>query len=175
MSLSDAIAAELRAREQRLRDLATADELTGALNRRAVLESLDAEVSRALRHGRELSLLYLDIDLLKEVNDAQGHAAGDKLLLDVVSVVRRNTRASDRLGRMGGDEFLVILPDTGRTGAEAAAAKLVRLVTEIGHSVSIGAAGSPQTPPNRQKLIDAADAALREAKKSGRRRYAVAG
>ena len=174
MALSIAIAAELQTRDLRLQEMATADELTGVLNRRAVLEALDAEVSRALRHGRQLSVLYLDVDLLKEINDAMGHAAGDKVLLDVVSVVRRNTRASDRLGRMGGDEFVVVLPDTDQAGGAVVAEKLVRLITETGNSVSIGVAGSPRTPANRQKLIDAADEAMREAKSSGRRRYAVA-
>ena len=165
---------DLGERLDRLQESATADELTGALNRRATLVALDDEVSRALRHDRPISVLYLDVDLLKEVNDAQGHAAGDQVLLDVVSVIRRNTRVADRLGRMGGDEFVLVLPDTVQTGAATVAGKIVSLVEATGNSVSIGVAGMPANRPGRDSLLEAADAALRRAKAEGRGRYVVA-
>jgi diguanylate cyclase (GGDEF)-like protein len=170
-ALGGAISGELASNEMRLRELSAIDDLTGAMSRRAVMDALDSEIARAVRHGRQLSIVYLDVDLLKQVNDQSGHPAGDRLLAEVASVVRKACRASDLLGRIGGDEFLLVLPDTPVDGAETVAERLARRAADAGGSVSVGTAGSPRDRLDRDTLIEAADSALRQAKR-GRGRAA---
>jgi diguanylate cyclase (GGDEF)-like protein len=107
-----------RAQAEMLDRLADQDPLTGLLNRRAFVRELGRTLAFARRYGTHGSLLYLDVDNLKQINDGQGHAAGDAALLRVADVLTNGTRASDVLGRLGGDEFAVLLQRAGE--AEAA-------------------------------------------------------
>jgi diguanylate cyclase (GGDEF)-like protein len=113
-----------------LRDLALTDSLTGLANRRAYEERIEEELLRAQRMGRSLALLLLDVDHLKQMNDTFGHAAGDQLLRAVADVLRGRTRGIDLAARIGGDEFILLLPETDRTGAMVALERLTDGISE---------------------------------------------
>ena len=104
--------------------VARTDELTGLPNRRYLVEELERQVAAARRYRRPLAALLVDIDGFKTVNDEQGHAAGDQLLRDVAALLKRRCRRSDFVARLAGDEFVVLLPDTGRREAAAIAREL---------------------------------------------------
>jgi diguanylate cyclase (GGDEF)-like protein len=167
--------------QQRLADSlavqATRDHLTGCLNRRAFDARLSDEVHLANRSARALSVLILDVDHFKDVNDTQGHLGGDRVLEHVAAVLTEGCRATDVLGRVGGDEFAIILPDTPLDTATALADRLRRQVrdlpTPIPISLSIGAAQHSHETPTSDDLLRVADAALYRAKKTGRDRVAV--
>ena len=108
--------------------LASQDALTGAANRRALMEALETELARASRQRTPLALLMLDIDHFKRVNDQYGHLAGDQVLRHFVHVVRQRLRATDMLGRYGGEEFLLLLPGTDLAGAQQLAQQLCQAV-----------------------------------------------
>src|SRR3954463_1065312 len=112
LSFAAAIALKNSELVEQLHSAATTDELTGLCNRRALEERLGAEISRSLRHQLHTSVLLLDLDRFKLINDTLGHAAGDRLLVNVARILRQQCRALDVVGRLGGDEFLVILPMT---------------------------------------------------------------
>lgn len=171
--------AELALANEKLQRLAATDALTGALNRRAFLERASAELARALRAARPAALLALDIDFFKAVNDRHGHPGGDAVLKDFAATLKRETRASDIVARLGGEEFAVLLPET--TGEVAfKIAERIRLAiaaravefgdTKIHVTVSIGLSQTVPEIANVETLIAAADAALYEAKRSGRNR-----
>lgn len=126
---------------RRLQEQATHDVLTGLSNRRAILELLDQSIARARRHNRGLGLLYLDLDGFKTVNDSYGHAAGDSVLMEVASRLKQATRVEDNVGRIGGDEFVVICEDISGEG-EAVKARLAAAVsrpyTGAGIDVPVG-------------------------------------
>jgi diguanylate cyclase (GGDEF)-like protein len=154
------------------------DPLTGILNRRAIMEGLDRELKRALRRGAALSVGLLDIDHFKEVNDSHGHQAGDEVLRCFARTVRGNLRSYDLVGRYGGEEFLVVAPDSTGFPEEGLYERLRLQVTasptavsgmEIGITVSIGVAwtGDHDTVDT---LLAAADRALYQAKGEGRNR-----
>jgi diguanylate cyclase (GGDEF)-like protein len=165
----------------RLERLSRTDPLTGLGNRRHVEERLAAELARARRHGVELSLLVLDLDGLKAVNDRHGHKAGDAALRRVAAAIAQSSRASDVAGRWGGDEFVVLAPDTASEDAAALAERIRRLAREAAGgeeaapplSVSIGVASlAPADDP--EGLLRRADAALLEAKHQGGDRVVAA-
>src|SRR5437763_3348580 len=128
--LSSAIAA-LDDRE-RLAAQASTDPLTALANRRTLHERLAAEVSRSLRHEQTLSVVVIDVDNFKQVNDYAGHEAGDALLTTVAHCLAENARAEDTLGRLGGDEFAWLMPETTREEALVATERALRLVTATG-------------------------------------------
>jgi diguanylate cyclase (GGDEF)-like protein len=111
--------------------LARTDPLTGAANARTFYESVDAEVERATRTDRPLTLAYFDLDNFKQLNDQLGHAAGDAALVDLVRVIRPGLRTSDLLARLGGDEFAVLLPETDADGAIALLTRLQGSITNM--------------------------------------------
>jgi diguanylate cyclase (GGDEF)-like protein/PAS domain S-box-containing protein len=164
--------------EQRLRELATTDELTGVLNRRRLFEIGGEELERAARYGRPLSLCMLDLDHFKQINDAFGHQAGDATLRRVATTIGDTIRKQDRLGRYGGEEFVVLFPET-RVEAALVVAQRARGAVE-----ALGPA--PETPGRRitvsagvvelsggeplETLLRRADEALYEAKATGRNR-----
>ena len=170
--------------DERNHHLAMRDELTGLLNRRSLLESLAQQLSAAKRHGQPLALLMVDIDFFKRVNDTHGHLSGDKVLKTMASTVAQRTRVQDVLGRFGGEEFLVILPNTTVQGASQLAETLRESVAAtpfqavsgepISITVSIGLCALSQlTDPQCDDLIGAADQALYRAKAAGRNRVDV--
>ena len=169
------------------RVLAALDPLTGVANRRSLIAALDRDVARAQRMREPMALMMVDIDHFKDVNDQYGHPAGDRVLCSVVNVLRRRVRAQDLVGRYGGEEFMVLLPDTGLTGAQQLARALCKAVEEsrcpadgvpgpgIAVTVSIGVFGGRLgSGDSWDMLIAAADRALYQAKNNGRNRVEVA-
>ncbi|HEU4955850.1 MAG TPA: GGDEF domain-containing protein, partial [Gemmatimonadales bacterium] len=165
-----------------LHSAATTDELTGLYNRRALEERLGAEISRSLRHQLHTSVLLLDLDRFKLINDTLGHAAGDRLLVNVARILRQQCRALDVVGRLGGDEFLVILPMTKPAEAQVFVGRVQASLRamhetnpEFGPStLSMGIAESPRHGTTVSSLLAAADTALYNAKRAGRDTVEVA-
>ena len=157
---------------------ATTDQLTGCMNRHAVLGRLADELARAERYARPLSIALIDLDHFKRVNDAFGHGVGDVVLRHVADQLRRGVRAVDVLGRYGGEEFVLILPETTVEDAGVVAEKLRRLVAAdagardetrtIRMTISVGVAGGTGAQLGLDRLIRDADAALYAAKSLGR-------
>ena len=158
------------------RELATRDALTGLLNRRAILSQLAGMVSGARRHGHPLSIGILDLDAFKAINDEHGHHVGDDVLVTAVRAMRAHLRAEDQLGRLGGEEFLMLLPDTESAAARSVAEKLRTEVAvapaPVPVTVSVGVATWAQETP--EELLRRADAALYRAKEGGRDRVMAA-
>lgn len=151
---------------------ASTDPLTGMANHRAFHERLAAEVSRARRHDRELSLALIDVDHFKQVNDSDGHAIGDQVLAEVAACLREDVRAEDVVARIGGDEFAVLMPETRREQALALAERARRRVGQLsvsGHrlTVSIGICDLSHAGDG-DSLVRLADGALYWAKAHGR-------
>ncbi|MBU4528030.1 sensor domain-containing diguanylate cyclase [Hoeflea sp.] len=163
--------------------LASADPLTGQLNRRAFLESFEREWSRALRYKSGLSLLMLDIDHFKHVNDAYGHDVGDQVICRVAELVRSSLRDLDILGRWGGEEFIAVLPHTEIRAARSLAERIRETIAgqsleAEGHkpfsvTVSIGLAEIGAGGTAHQQMIKFADNALYEAKNAGRNQVVI--
>ncbi len=166
--LAPAIDAVSRDRVRTLETRAATDSLTGAMSRSAVLEQLEMESARTRRHGRNLSVVYMDVDGLKQINDEHGHPAGDVLLVKLAKSVNEYTRAADMLGRLGGDEFLLMLPETDLAGAQSVVEKLKPILDERGLNVTMGAAGTPDCDPEPDTLIASADASVRALRAAGR-------
>jgi diguanylate cyclase (GGDEF)-like protein len=153
---------------------ARVDSLTGLANRRAVEEILAAEISRAQRFTHQLALVLLDLDHFKEINDSFGHAAGDAMLREVSRLLLSLARQGDTVGRWGGEEFVVVLPETDLGGAQRFAERLRRtieshVVGEMKTSTSCGVA-TMLADDSVDELLGAADKALYEAKSNGRNR-----
>ena len=164
----------VRAREQ-MRHFAEHDDLTGLWNHRIIIDRLRQEVDRSRREGATLSVILVDLDHFKQVNDTYGHPAGDLVLKEVGAIFERSVRSYDWVGRYGGEEFLLILPGSGFAGARLRAEQL-RLEVQAAH-IYDGAREIPITasfgvasgfPSNYERLIQAADAALYRAKGNGR-------
>ncbi len=173
----------LKEKEEALRLLSITDPLTGAYNRRHFVEFAEAEVARSARHGRPLALLALDIDHFKAINDTFGHCGGDEALRAFTAACRGSLRVSDMLGRLGGEEFAVLLPETGTDGALTVAEHLRSVVedmavphggTTIRLTVSIGVARFSPDEPCIDSLLSRADKALYRAKREGRNRAVLA-
>jgi two-component system cell cycle response regulator len=170
---------------ERVQNLAIRDSLTGLYNHNHVIELLAQEVERALRYGGAVSVCMADIDHFKQVNDAHGHLAGDAVLREIARLMRDTLRTADAVGRYGGEEFLVILPQSAVEEASQTAERLRRQVEghvfraggkELRVTLSLGVAGYPGPDrPTSEGLIREADRALYRAKESGRNRVAVAG
>jgi two-component system cell cycle response regulator len=172
---------ELLEQTRRLESLIFEDSLTGLANRRYILTQLASQVSGARRHGRPLSVAIVDIDHFKAVNDRHGHQVGDTVLVAVARALAVNLRAEDHVGRLGGEEFLVVLPDTDRAAAarvtdklrcEAALTVVEQEGRRIAVTVSIGVATWDDEPP--EDLLRRADGALYDAKAAGRDRARAA-
>ena len=165
------------------RESSVRDQLTGCFNRAYAIESLGSELQRSRRSGRPLSVMMFDVDKLKRINDTHGHLAGDALLAAVASQVTTTLRASDIKCRWGGDEFLIILPDTPRSGAEHAGASLTHQVStvlvptpsgSVSPTISVGVAVAENGECDPLALVARADAALYKAKQAGRNRFVIA-
>jgi diguanylate cyclase (GGDEF)-like protein len=155
---------------------ARTDPLTGALNRRAMEEAARRETARSLRYGNVLSMMMIDIDNFKHLNDTRGHAAGDRALQALVSKVRTLLRQQDLLARTGGEEFAILLPDTTAPAALAIAERVRQAVEEFDIAFETGSlrltvcAGVAQFDPAEgwEEMMRQADAAMYEAKNRGR-------
>lgn len=169
--------------EENLRRLALTDSLTGLANRRAVMGALGRALAQAERHGEPLSVLVLDCDRFKSINDRFGHEAGDAVLVDLARVMTRICRAGDLPGRIGGEEFLIALPATPLAGAQAFADRLREAIDAhvvetrqgaVRCTVSIGVATREAEGEDATRLVAAADAAMYAAKRAGRNRTEAA-
>lgn len=176
-----ALVSELTEQHDHLEGLVLFDELTGVRNRRAVLSDLEQMLAAARRHGHALAVVMIDVDRFKAINDEHGHAAGDDVLRAVATRIGTRLRAADVLGRLGGDELLLLLADTDATGAAVLAAAVRAEVadrpvpTTVGPvpvTVSLGSAA--WDGESAGELIDRADRALLAAKHAGRDQAAAA-
>ncbi len=168
---------------ERLEYLSRTDSLTGLMNRRALTDSFLYEIDRAERYGSELSIILCDIDNFKEINDAWGHDMGDRALQAVSATLKTILRKADIVGRHGGDEFLLILPETSVKGAEGLANKLLAAVRDmdlrsrdgkrIGITISIGVACLAIGRDNMDTFIKRADDAMYASKQAGRDRVST--
>jgi two-component system cell cycle response regulator len=167
---------ELVGQSRRLETMLHEDPLTGLFNRRYVLTRLDGLISGARRHGRPLSVAMVDIDNLQRVNDAHGHEAGDAALVGVAIALRDRLRAEDQLGRLGGEEFLALLPDADESAAATVSEKARSSVEalripidelELSMTVSVGWA-TWDGVEDADGFVKRADHALYEAKNAGR-------
>jgi diguanylate cyclase (GGDEF)-like protein len=158
----------------RLGELATRDSLTGALNRGAFEQRLEAELARTSRTQAPLSLVVLDVDHFKRINDTQGHAAGDRALRALSAAVLEAKRRSDVFGRVGGEEFAIALPDTGIAGAERFAEGLREALRPalggVSLTVSLGVTDAVTADRSVRGMLHSADLALYAAKRAGRDR-----
>jgi two-component system cell cycle response regulator len=169
--------------------MALQDELTGLANRRGLQQTLAEEVARALRHGRPLSILMADVDHFKTINDTYGHRVGDEVLREIARLLADNLRSIDKAARYGGEELLVVLPETPAAEAKQVAERvraavadhdfMVELTEEAGGrclrlTASVGIASVPRDADNPDKLVAIADRALYDAKHQGRNRVVLA-
>jgi diguanylate cyclase (GGDEF)-like protein/PAS domain S-box-containing protein len=173
---------QIEALQKDLRDQATRDALTGLFNRRYIQETLPRELARAGRERSPVSLVMLDLDHFKRLNDAYGHPAGDLLLQRLSQILTENTRRGDIVARYGGEEFLVALmdstPDAARKRAEQGRTEFAACAVPYeGHllqtTVSAGLASFPGDGASLDELVRKADAALYQAKAAGRNRVVV--
>lgn len=172
-----------KALEAKLRRQADTDGLTDLLNRRASMDAAQGAFDLAQRHNRPLALLLLDADQFKRVNDTHGHPAGDAVLVALAGIMSECLRRSDRLGRIGGEEFAILLPETDEAGAITFAERLLAKIraarvdiggeTPLSFTVSIGIAMISADMPDHEALVQSADQALYAAKAGGRDRWAL--
>lgn len=170
---------QLEASRQRIAELAVTDGLTGCYNRRHFMERAELELLRSRRHGHPLALILLDADDFKRVNDTHGHQCGDQLLREMALQCRASLRSTDVLARFGGEELVVLLPQTDLAGAVAIAERIrhqVQALTvrwqgqAVAATVSLGVAALHAGHLSVDTLIRDADQALYEAKRAGRNR-----
>ena len=158
-----------------LEHLATHDSLTGALNRRALIDACELELARCRRNHGVMALLMIDLDHFKAINDTHGHPVGDRVLIDFVARVKSLLRQPDRLGRFGGEEFVALLPVTPLNEARVVAERLRAMIEAKTEdlppcTVSIGVTESRSDDAGLDEIISRADAALYQAKHAGRNR-----
>ena len=170
--------------EVELKRQARIDHLTGVSNRGYFMDQAELELSRAVRYGKPLSLYMLDIDYFKKVNDSYGHKIGDLVLIKLAEVCRQTLREVDIIGRVGGEEFVILLPETDLVEATEVAERLRESIAKskvplegglpLHFTVSIGVTSMVSRDDNMDVLLNLADKALYEAKENGRNRVCVA-
>ena len=157
--------------------LATHDSLTNALTRRHLTEVCQQELERCNRHGRVMSVLLIDVDHFKAINDSRGHQAGDQVLVQFVAAVNTLLRRADVMGRLGGEEFVVLLPETSievaRVVAERIRTKVAELIQPAPFTVSIGVTTNKPAADTVDALMARADTAMYLAKEQGRDRVVL--
>ena len=164
----------------RLEELAMTDPLTGIRNRRCFMQAAALEFERATRHSRPMAVVLIDVDHFKRINDRYGHQVGDKALIDIAQACQATLRKTDLLARFGGEEFIVLLPETGQREAVRLAERMRSAVaTDVQLpdrartgvvTISLGAVALSRATPTLDLLIQAADQALYDAKRAGRDR-----
>jgi diguanylate cyclase (GGDEF)-like protein len=173
------LASELHMMYQSERDLARTDALTGALNRRAFYEILEAEMLRAQRYAHPFTIVYFDLDNFKSINDRLGHTTGDAVLKEIVAVLNSQVRSVDTICRLGGDEFAILMPETGEQTARTAALRMQTTMQdsmkkqEIHVTFSIGALVCQASPTNAGELLALADRLMYKVKLSGKNNVAL--
>lgn len=173
---------ELKAAYRRIEELAEVDELTGAFNRRCIMRMLEEEISRAHRLNAPCAIALIDLDWFKRINDAYGHPTGDEVLRTFAITMFANVRAIDRFGRYGGEEFLLVLPDTAQQSAVGMLDRLRAIIAELewsafsaGMSVTMSAGVTVlRANENSDNVLARADSALYAAKAQGRNRINTA-
>ncbi len=169
--------AELDRSEQSLRALSIKDDLTGVYNRRYFLERATAELAKAERYGNVFSIMAIDIDYFKKINDRYGHFGGDEVLKSMARICMTNLRTMDVFARFGGEEFMFLIPESDKTDVAAFAERILSAVQqsaviyagqEISFTVSIGAVTLQEPEESIESLLKAADDALYAAKRRGR-------
>lgn len=177
------LSADTRKAMSEIKTLSETDDLTGILNRRAFLSLSAHTVNLSQRYGRDFSLIMMDSDSLKTVNDAYGHEAGDELLKAMVSHAQQELRRPDLLARYGGDEFVLLLPDTNAEGARLTAERIrERIETtpltvgnkQVNITASMGVAAYPSHGGDYDSVFEAADTALYASKSNGKNRVTLA-
>ena len=179
-----AIALDNALRIERAEALSVTDDLTQLYNSRYLSQVLRRETKRASRSGRPLSLLFIDLDGFKGVNDAHGHLAGSSALVEAASVIRMSARETDIVARFGGDEFALVLPDTGTEGAAMVGERIKEKIAlhpflrkdglDIRLTVSVGVATVPDVAASAEQLVQAADEAMYWVKEHGKNNVRVA-
>jgi diguanylate cyclase (GGDEF)-like protein len=182
--LAYGLARALTRLHERVAEQAVTDPLTGLWNRRRMGETLEREVDRAVRFGHPISLIILDVDDFKAINDRQGHLQGDIVLETVADAVRESIRTIDLAARYGGDELALILLETAREGATTLAERLRERVRDtdiplrdggsMSVTLSVGVATVPDSAGDLESLVDAADRALLRAKRAGKNQIRMA-
>lgn len=182
ISAQVAVKIELAYSHEQINQLAVTDGLTGIANRRAFERALTVMHTRALRRDSAFCLIICDIDLFKKINDSCGHSFGDQVIREVAAEMKAVVRSGDLAARIGGEEFAVLLEDTGRKGAAEVAERLRERVEkkQLRHqgvlrpvTISVGVAAFPEDTHDTEKLVNYADQALYRAKESGRNRILV--
>nr|MBF0223777.1 GGDEF domain-containing protein [Desulfobulbaceae bacterium] len=187
MSIFAAQAVEAVEKTEQLEHLkreATYDSLTGIYNRRFLLARIDEELKRAERHQRQMSITFIDLDDFKKFNDCHGHLLGDKLLKDISSLFKEELRQNDFLGRIGGEEFIIVTPETDKNGAMTISRKLLDRIRRyeflgregrlMGISFSAGIASFPDDGRTVEELIRIADETMYQVKTDGKNGVQVA-
>jgi diguanylate cyclase (GGDEF)-like protein len=173
------LASDILNAKKRITELSETDDLTGISNMRAFNEILEKEIAGATRYSYPLSILMIDLDRLKAVNDHYGHTTGSVLIRHVARLMMDGVREADILARYGGDEFVILMPHTNARGAELLAERIRELInthplnidgSRLPVSVSIGIASYPENVGHPEMLLDKADTALYRSKMSGRNR-----
>jgi len=172
---------ELKAILAQAEEVSHVDELTCLPNRRQIIKTLQNEVNRAERYKSLLSISMVDIDHFKQINDTYGHTIGDQVLFQLANILHNDIRDPDTVGRYGGEEFLVVLPNTRLRNAAEQAARLCKRIREadidIGEilhiTVSIGVAEYKHGQEDWQKFLSRADMALYDAKSAGRNGWKI--
>jgi diguanylate cyclase (GGDEF)-like protein len=169
---------------RRAEALSVTDDLTQLYNSRYLNQVLRREAKRASRSGRPLSLLFMDLDGFKAVNDVHGHLAGSRALVEAAAVIRGSARETDVAARFGGDEFSIVLPDTGSEGAVAVADRVRERIAahpflagnglNLRLTASVGVATLPDVAGSAEELVRAADVAMYRIKASGKNGVGIA-
>ena len=186
LAAASAIATIIVLRQGELLHRSTVDSLTGLYNRGAFNDQLEMEATRSRRHKHPLSIAMIDIDHFKQINDGHGHAAGDQALSQFAEALRQEFRKTDLIARFGGEEFVIMMPETEPASATAKLDRFVRYVSErqfalprrntsLHMSISAGVAGVPGDVDDPGRLLEVADARLLAAKRGGRNRVVGAG
>jgi diguanylate cyclase (GGDEF)-like protein len=171
------LAADIRYAVDKIKQVSDTDDLTGLYNMRAFSSMLQRAFKQSVRYGHSMSVVMIDSDNLKQVNDAHGHEAGNRLLQHLVRCIREQLRGSDVMARFGGDEFILLLSETNNKGALEMAER-IRKAVEISRfdirggdtnvTVSLGVASYPEDGGNLEIILDKADKAMYRAKQQGR-------
>jgi two-component system cell cycle response regulator len=162
--------AEIKAKQEKIEEISLTDDLTGLYNIRFLNQSIDIEIERSHRFGSIFSLIFMDIDDLKKVNDRFGHLTGSRVLIETARILQENMRKVDIIIRYGGDEFVIIMPQTSKESGFMVADRLRRTIEEsvflksedhpVRITASFGVASFPVNAKNKEELLVIADKAL---------------